>query len=266
MQPKAVKEVVRASRGIEGWFSPEAAALFAIVDEAQKAAGVSGDLFEIGAHHGLSAVMLGRMAAAGERVGVCDLFDSQDQNLSISGQGDRAIFVKSMKTVAPGVETTIFEKLSGDLTADEIGGPYRFFHVDGGHLAEEALQDMRLGAQVLDARGVIVVDDPWRIEWPGVTEAILEFLSAGAFEPIVLGFNKLVLAPAEAREMYTQFLTPERAWSYIDHRVFEVKTLPIAGTPTLIFYIPTYRQIERAQPIIAKAKTVTTRGLARLRR
>ena len=224
-----------------------------MIDAAQKQAALFGDLFEIGAHHGKSTVMLGQMADRGETVEVCDIFGSQTLNASASGAGDRAIMERNMGRLAPGQPLRIHECMSSELTADALGR-YRFFHVDGGHLVEEALGDIRLGGEVLDDRGVVVVDDPFRIEWPGVTEAILAFLADTEWVPVALGFNKIVLCRRHALPVYSTVVDGDKAWSYIDARMYERKHLPIAGTDTPIFYVPTYRQIAGLPVAAARAR------------
>jgi hypothetical protein len=252
MRPREVKAVTRRSRDIEGWFEPAAASLFGLIDEVQRQAGITGNLFEIGVHHGRSAVLLGAMAGPGEEVGVCDLFGDQAANLSASGSGDRARFEANVAHVLPGFDCMrTFAKPSDQLTASEIGGPHRIFHVDGGHLKEEALADLRLGAAVLHASGAIIVDDPFRPEWPGVTEAILGFLEERAdFVPVLLGFNKLVLVPREARHVYdASFEDAQTLWNFFDKRVYDSKTLPIRDEPVRIVLVPLWRQrphLERA--------------------
>lgn len=258
MQPADVRGITRRTRQIEGWFSAEAAALFGLLDEAQRAAGVTGDLFEIGVHHGRSAVLLSQLARPDERLGVCDLFGEQGQNVSASGSGDRAIFEANMANLAPAFDRLeVFARASDQLTPDQIGRPYRLFHVDGGHLCEEALSDLRLGAAVLSDRGAIVVDDPFSAAWPGVTEGILRFLDERAdFSPLILGYNKLVLVPTAARPVYEASITDgETWWRYFDHRVYELKVLPIAGHPTHIVIVPGWRQHPELTRVVALTET-----------
>jgi hypothetical protein len=243
MTPREIKRAIRDSRGVRGWFLPAAAALFGLLDEAQKSADIHGDLFEIGAHHGKSAVLLGRMARDDESVGVCDIFGRQEANASRSGAGDRAIFDRNMRSIAPVAAVRVYEKLSSALTPHEIGGPYRFFHIDGGHLAEEALADLRLAAAVVDQRGLIVVDDPFACQWPGVTEGILAFChEQPEFQVVALGFNKLVLARDAHRDIYDRAIVANER-SYIDRTIYVRKTLPVAGAPTAIFLTPSDRQM-----------------------
>ena len=264
MKPADVRAVSRRTRRIEGWFSPDAASLFGLLDEAQRTAGVEGGLFEIGAHHGRSAVLLSQLARPGERLGVCDLFGQQSDNVSGSGSGDRAVFEANMAALAPrfgGLD--VFAMASDQLSAEQIGGPYRLFHVDGGHLREEALGDLRLGAAVLGPQGVIVVDDPFSVAWPGVTEGILDFLAERPdFAPLILGFNKLVLVPRAARGVYEPSVTDrERWWQYFNRRIYDLKVLPIAGHPTHIVTVPSWRQHPGLNRAVAQMETVR-HGLA----
>jgi hypothetical protein len=260
MNPRDVRRLARRTNGIHGWFSREAAGLFALLDEVQRAHGIAGDLFEIGVHHGKSAVLLGNLAGPEETVGVCDIFGGQSDNVSVSGVGDRGIFESNMATYAPGTRVQVFEKLSSQLTPDEIPGPYRLFHVDGGHLVDEARMDMELGVAVLAEGGVIVVDDPFRPEWPGVTEAILAFCDAhDDFTPIALGFNKLVLAKTDFAPLYARAIEGDRIWAFVNHRVFERKTLPIKTHDVPIFLVPTYRQAEWLHRPVAEARTLASR-------
>ena len=264
MRPNQARQIAKDSRDIQGWF--EAHGLFALIDTAQRDAGVGGDLFEIGAHHGKSAVMLGQMAAGTETVGVCDIFGAQDRNVSGSGSGDRVTFQRNMERFSPGRQLQLHECLSTDLTAEQIG-PCRFFHVDGGHLAEEARSDLELGAEVTVDGGAIVIDDPYRIEWPGVTEAIVTFLTEHPdWAPVALGFNKLVLCRRPALGLYAAAVDSDDAWSYIDPHVFVRKRLPLVGTETTIFYVPTYRQSVRLQRATARARWLHSTVLSRVGR
>jgi methyltransferase family protein len=254
MRTAKIKAVSRACRHVDGWFSPAAAQFFGLIDEIQRQSGVSGDLFEIGVHHGRSAVLLCHMAQSTEAVGLCDLFGAQEDNVSESGHGDRPILERNLAALAPpGSRVKVFEKRSDELTIEEIGSPYRFFHIDGGHLLEEALGDLQLGAAVLHERGVLVIDDPFRAEWPGVTEAVIRLLEQRSdLVPIALGFNKLVIARRDARGIYDQALA--EPWAYIDRRVWATKVLPFAGSQLRIFLIPSYRRMDGLDRSVARGR------------
>jgi hypothetical protein len=266
VKPVEVRRLARRVRRIQGWFSPGAAALFALLDEVQREHDVHGDLFEIGVHHGRSAVLLCRITRPDEIVGACDLFERQEFNVSASGGGDRVVFERNVARFAPGFDRlVIHEKSSADLRPDEIGGPYRLFHVDGGHSVDEAYSDIRLGATVLHEAGAIVVDDPFRPEWPGVTEAILRFLKERPeYCAVAIGFNKLVLICDAARGIYEPALASP--WAYVDPRVYAMKSAMIAGRPTSVFYIPSYRQFTPLEPAVARGRSLAASARRRLSR
>ena len=138
-------------------------------------------------------MILGGLVEAGqEKLCVCDLFGDQESNVSESGSGDREILYRNLKpTIERGVELEVIQKNSNALSVEEIGSHYRFYHIDGGHNADETLFDLRLAASCVIDKGVIAIDDPFRHEWPGVTEAIVRFLDEFAdFRAIVSGSTR----------------------------------------------------------------------------
>jgi hypothetical protein len=246
MQSVDVSRFVKTSKKIEGWFSADAARLFGWVDEIQKYCGVVGDLFEIGCHHGKSARLLGAMARPDSEVlAVCDLFGMQADNVSRSGHGDRDVFESNMQPVRDsGVTYKIFQKNSLELVPSEIGQRYRIFHVDGGHNPDEALADLKLAASCLVEKGVIALDDPFRIEWPGVTEALIRFLDEHTdFEAIIVGCNKVLLTRRAASAIYTSEFERHNAQDAFGFGFpWKIKSLPFHHSSLRILYVPDYRQ------------------------
>lgn len=267
MDPQAVRSLLDKSRRISGWFLDDAALLFGFIDELQRRAGIEGDIFEIGAHHGLSTVFLCEMARPSETVGVCDLFGDQSLNVSGSGSGDRAIFEANVAAVVGLNRLRVFATSSSELSPEAIGGSIRFFHVDGGHLRDEALADLRLGAAALHPHGALVLDDPFHPEWPGVSEAIFDFLKPSSeFVPLLLGFNKLMLVRSEARPTYDEILGDDRFLSrYIDPKFYESKRLPLAGIPCRIFYMSPSLRHPEAERQVARLMSVRDRIKWRVR-
>jgi len=246
MQSVDVSRYLKSSSKIEGWFSSDAARLFGWIDEIQKAEGVIGNLFEIGCHHGKSTQLLGAMARAeSESLSVCDLFGLQTDNVSRSGHGDKEIFERNMQPVRElGVKYTIFQKNSLTLTGSEIGDSYRFFHVDGGHNPDEALADLKLAANSLCEKGVIALDDPFRTEWPGVTEGLIRFLDEYSdFEAIMVGCNKILLTRSSASAVYLNELEKQTAQDAFGFGYpWKIKSMPFHQANLRVLYIPDYRQ------------------------
>jgi hypothetical protein len=244
VKPNQVRALVRKTRRIHGWFSPEAAMLFAWIDEIQKSDGVVGDILEIGVHHGKTAVFLGAMLDPDrEKLAVCDLFANQAGNVSGSGSGDRQIFERNFRWCSNGhVGVQIFEKPSTELTPEEVGRNHRFVHVDGGHTREEALNDLHLAADTTIQSGVIALDDPMTPEWPGVAEAVFVFLSSREdFCAVVAGFNKMILVRREAADRYTRQLdNEERRQAYGLTYPWYFKQLAFMNHPLRIFHVPSF--------------------------
>ncbi len=244
MKPEKAKEIVSKSKKIEGWFSTDAAMLFALIDEAQKQYKIEGDVFEIGSHHGKSTVFLGAMIEnREENLIVCDLFNDQQLNFSRSGMGDLAILKQNLsKFFDENLSISILQRDSKTLSREIIGDNFRFFHIDGGHNCDEALSDLNLAAACIIDNGVIILDDPFKPEWPGVTEALIRFLDGQRdYCASVIGFNKLVIVKKEYRDLYLNTIkNPHKRQMYELSFPWKIKELPFNGCPLDIFYIPTH--------------------------
>lgn len=219
MNKGEVKEYLRATAGVKGWFFPVDAALFGAVDEIQKREGVSGNLFEIGVHHGKATVLLSRMKRADERLGVCDIFENQGLNRDASGRGDKEIFLSNMRThgrVGDG-ELEVFAKSSEELSPEETTTSCRFFHIDGGHWAEIVLADMMTADRALSASGVMAVDDVFNPNWPGVGEGFYRFMRErpGRFAPVLIGGNKVFLARPEFARRFRDYCSPPEKFAQL---------------------------------------------------
>ncbi len=247
-----VESLIAATRNLEGWLSDGAIGLFALLDAIQRQHKIGGDLFEIGVHHGKSAIVLALLAdRARERISVCDLFTDQARNVSRSGRGNRDIFIDNLRAVFG--ETgfvTILDKASQDLRPAEVGSGVRLFHIDGGHSVGEVRADLELAAACLGDRGAIVCDDALHPGWPTVAEAVFAFLFAqqGAIVPIAVGFNKLVMVPAGASALYADWLdVPERCWQYVPRSETRgIRRLELCGQPTTCFIPKVWEGVETA--------------------
>lgn len=251
MNPEKSRQICEQPdyKAIDGWFSDEAALLFAWMDDIHRTENIIGNIFEVGCHHGKSTVFLSSMLRNEEILSVCDVFDNQELNPSISGSGDYKIFQNNMASVGvDGVQKRmkVFQQRSDSLKIEDIGDRFRFFHIDGGHNCDEALYDLKLASQATIENGAIVLDDPFRPEWPGVTEALIRFLDeCNQFRAIIVGFNKLVLVRRDHIDLYLQGIRPDgicRAPALDRNQVFKLdsgwykKQLPFIGRALLIYY------------------------------
>ena len=147
---------------------------------------LSGSVAEIGVHHGHFTSFLFATARQGEDLVVADLFeDLQDLNVEHSGSGNKQKFLKGMQTY--GLEEsslhTIFTGSSADLPFDWPRAnnfqPFRLISVDGGHTASLTFNDLQIGFCNLLPGGILVLDDFFHGNWPGVTEGFFQLLLQG---------------------------------------------------------------------------------------
>ena len=253
MVPDQAKMSFDVSSRISGWFTREAAYLFALLNRAQNELDIQGDLFEIGTHYGRSARFLVEMLSPGETLGCCDLFAGQDVNKSRSGFGDRQMFEQNLACHLERLR--IYEQLSSTLTDDQVGR-VRFFHVDGGHDTDEAVADLRLAERTLVDGGIVVLDDAFRADWPGVTEAFFEMMrNAGRFEPLIAGFNKLALTTPGWAARYRPLL--ENPWAYLPEERYDLKAVAVCGKPLLAFWAPPWKERDPiARRVVRKLRAV----------
>lgn len=187
---------------MEGMFSPDAALMFMAYNQLVAAAGISGNVLEIGVHHGLSAIAIASMRGQGGSMVAIDLFDEQQSlNSSKSGSGSKARFLQNMQRFYNDVSfVRIITRLSSDVTAADLGAGYSFCHVDGGHSADETYGDLRLCHEITRPGGLIALDDYFNPSFPGVCEGGVRFatLHPGALIPLAIGFNKVLFQKAPA--------------------------------------------------------------------
>jgi cephalosporin hydroxylase len=173
---------------IPGWFLPEDFRLFDLLLESQS----DGNLVEIGAYHGKSAILLGLHARPGDLVTVCDLFGAaagDDANRAENEDSyaglTRGEFERTYLSVLPELPA-IVQASSLEILEHVDEATCRFVHVDGSHLYENVRSDLQAARAMLQPNGVVVVDD-WRWEHtPGVTLAVMEQVAAGELHAIAI--------------------------------------------------------------------------------
>jgi hypothetical protein len=197
-----LKSYLDALNSIEGWFNPNAALLFMVYSQLLSSRGISGDVFEIGVHHGKSAIAVASLRGEGRRFFATDLFeDLQTQNVSNSGLGNKEAFLRNMKAFHEDTNfVTTITADSGSLKAEDLGYEFSFCHIDGGHSSQETYQDLNLCSQILLPGGLIALDDYFNPAFPGVCEGAIRFMTEhkGTLIPIAIGYGKVLFQKAPA--------------------------------------------------------------------
>lgn len=218
------------SRQIHGWLSPLDADLIAAAGAAQTAHGIRGGVGEIGVHHGKLFILLCLLMHDDEAAFCVDVFDRQDLNVDNSGVGNEAIFRRNLEQFAD-PDVAVFKKSSLDLGAAEIRdavGPVRLFSVDGGHTAEITANDIEVAAATLTEGGVIVVDDYFNPEWPGVSEGFHQVMPGTGLVPFAIGRAKVLVCQAAYAERFRVHLRQTLSDKFLKETLF-------LGQPTAIY-------------------------------
>jgi hypothetical protein len=196
-------------RTVKGWVEPQTLDVLQTLAEAQDREGVDGGIAEIGVHHGKLFIALQLLGRPGAPTVAVDVFDDQELNVDQSGRGDRARFEANVRRWGDWSSVVVKQgdstQLSGNDVVELAQGPVRLFSVDGGHTEEIVATDMRTAEQALAPGGIVVADDVFNAEWPGVSVGTLRYLdSGGALVPFGIGFNKVYFTDEDHAERFRE--------------------------------------------------------------
>lgn len=186
----------RVIEDIPGWFFPLDQRLFTHFLSAG-ASGIDGDLVELGAYLGKSAVLMGQFRRPHETFTVCDLFGAvpPDQaneaenrksytTLTVDGfRRNYLAFHSELPRIIQNVTSVIMEHVEPDSV--------RFVHVDASHLYEHVATDILSARDMLKEGGVVALDDYRSTHTPGVSAAVWEAVFSHGLVPICLTPTKL---------------------------------------------------------------------------
>ncbi|WP_395297961.1 class I SAM-dependent methyltransferase [Kitasatospora hibisci] len=192
--PATVRPAPLTRDAIPGWFFRVDQEAFGHLLAAQTAAGRTGDILELGAYLGRSAVLLGDHLQPGERLTVCDLFDSE--------AGDAENAAEMTMSYRKTLTRTAFEAnyLAFHAELPEIvqaptsvladgripAGSCRFVHIDASHLYEHVAGDIEVARAALADEGLVALDDYRSEHTPGVSAAVWQAVFTGGLKPVLL--------------------------------------------------------------------------------
>lgn len=199
-------------RGVAGWLNEGAISAVIAFAKWQHQNEVLGDVAEIGVHHGKFFILLANLRRQHERAFAIDVFEDQHLNSDNSGRGNLSSFTEHLSSYADDVDVTIIQKDSKALTRSDFyrgrRGYIRLFSVDGSHTAAHTASDLAIAAQLLADDGLIILDDFYNPDWPGVQEGFYRFFSVSYKDvvPFAYGNNKLYLCKADSHRKYLGFV------------------------------------------------------------
>lgn len=186
---------------VQGWVSERTPEMVDIVDSAQLALGVTGDLAEIGVHHGLFLLLLAAVRRGEERVRAFDIFDRQDLNTDHSGSGSIEHVTNAIKIfygdTADKFDIRQLDSMSvrASNVSDFFPRPVRLLSIDGGHTQAHVNNDLNIAQEVLASGGIAILDDFFGPHWPSVTEGFFRYMTNTnvRLAPFMYFQNKLYL-------------------------------------------------------------------------
>lgn len=146
---------------IPGWRLWITAQVTDMFNQFQRRRRIMGNLLEVGVYHGRFLYVLSSMVRPGQRLFGVDIEIRPD-----------------IHEWANPKEVLLIEQDSTTISSDayQMMSPFRIVSIDGNHEKKHALYDLQtVSTHVLD--GILVVDDLHNINWPGVTEALYEFMN-----------------------------------------------------------------------------------------
>jgi hypothetical protein len=192
---------------VDGWLRTEAALVIAALSARQHALGIGGGVAEIGVHHGKLFILLYLLSRAPEKAIAIDLFGDQHLNVDLSGSGDLQKFRRNLARHADDERLVLHQGNSLELGGADLvrlaAGPLRFISVDGGHTADITAHDLATAEASLADDGIIVVDDVFNEQWPGVGDGVHRYFAERAdLVPFALGANKTYFCRPSHRDAY----------------------------------------------------------------
>lgn len=175
----------------------------------QAASGISGNVCEIGVHHGKYFIGLCTALLANELGIAVDLFEAQAENVDKSGHGNRqafdthvARFLNPSRIVA--IQGNSTRMSAGDITKH---GSVRFFSVDGGHTEAITENDLHLAERAIADGGIVAVDDIISYYWTGVVGGVSRYkANRGSLVGFAMIPNKLLMCAPEYAAQYRSYL------------------------------------------------------------
>ncbi|MCX4885652.1 MULTISPECIES: class I SAM-dependent methyltransferase [unclassified Streptomyces] len=204
-------------KDVPGWFPPLDQTLFTWFLERQETRGFGGDLVELGAYMGKSAVLLGHHRQDGEEFTVCDLFGGEAPD-----GANRAETAKSYASLTRqafernylafhGNLPTVIEAPTSVISKEVAADSCRFVHIDASHLYEHVHDDIGAARDLLLPDGIVVLDDFRSEHTPGVSVATWEAVLNRGLRPICLSTQKLYGTWGDPEPVQEELLTMLRA-------------------------------------------------------
>ena len=236
-------------KDVQGWCSPNNWQIIWPIVEFQEQTGIHNPVAEIGVFHGKFFIGLVVTKNAPKNYAI-DVFDMQEFNLDGAGKGNLETLKKNL--VKCGIDLGSVTMLQADsmtlgqqdlLDIRQKTGGFSLFSVDGCHLPEHTVNDVRVATALTVPQGLIFVDDYTNPNWPGVQEGLakLYFSEYPRFVPLAYGHNKLFLSHLSYHAKFLQLICTSLATVKIPYKMvkrFGYDSVTVNLDPASNRYLP----------------------------
>lgn len=189
---------------VRGWLSGGSDKVISEISLAQIEMGRTGSVGEIGVHQGKLLLLLLLTKLDSEGAFAIDPFKDNEINLAQNSPRSVEILQRHIATWAPkATRVQVIANYSTEVLPSEVvnvSGRARLLSVDGSHEDEIVTLDMAWAEQVLEPHGIVIVDDFFNSQYPGVCSAVSRHVisSGSRLKPFAISPGKLYLAGPEA--------------------------------------------------------------------
>ena len=213
-----------------------------VLSQYQSEHDISGSVGEIGVHHGKFFIGLHNLKDEGKRSLAIDVFDLQHLNIDGSGHGNKKAFLENVAQHAQDpddVDILMADSIS--VSDDDIQrihndfGRFKLFSVDGGHTAVHTANDLAIAEKLLANGGVLILDDLFNMNWPGVHEGTARFFQSPErkLAPFLIVTNKVFFTTFSYQKEFYQLMHS----TFGKVRNAKVRTETMYGFPTVILHL-----------------------------
>ncbi|HEY2179480.1 MAG TPA: glycosyltransferase 61 family protein [Caulobacteraceae bacterium] len=174
-------------------------AIWLLLDAIQTSLGIEGDILDVGAGLGATAVLGAMLLKPGE----CAVAIDRAQHPSFS---------RSLEALPPDVKDRIrFDAVGPDDLAAAALPPsgFRLAHIDAHLRTDRLMAQIEAAAPALRPDGLLVFNDFFEPSSPDVTTAVYDLLRGDEWRVVAIAFNKAYLARAQSKLVYAQALERE---------------------------------------------------------
>ncbi|WP_208868083.1 class I SAM-dependent methyltransferase [Streptomyces wuyuanensis] len=218
---------------VKGWFRPVDQLLFDWFLTHQQDREQTGDLLELGAYLGKSAIFMGSYLRPGEEFTVCDLWDSPAPDASNSAEMDRSYATLTRRAFEANYLSFhdrlphLVQAPTSVITSHVRPAGCRFVHIDASHLYEHVQGDIRSAERLLTPGGIVVFDDFRAEHCPGVAAAVWGAVATAGLTPLCITGTKLYGTWGDPEEVRGELLGWLETRADLWHGVEDVAGAPL---------------------------------------